>query len=108
MPDTKHRVNTLALRKRLLIAESEINRNMAFEEGYAMADDFSTMLGKIKTFTGTAPVLLSLLSALTTLKPPPPEPTATKSSWLHKITMGTRIASSIMLLIESYKKNSTK
>jgi hypothetical protein len=76
-------MSQLQLRKRLLLAESELNRTQLAGELTAMTADFRTLANRAKSFSSilsTTAVLVAGLAAFWRSKPAAP---GEKSSWLQ-------------------------
>ena len=105
---TKSRVTPLELRKQLLIVESEINRVRLLEEWQTLADgvlSFADQAASIKTMASSIVPLVAGLVAFTGGKA---ASVASKSSWLHKVVSGARLASTIWLAFRSRGSHSEK
>jgi hypothetical protein len=100
----KLRVSPLESRKRLLIAESEINRARLLQEGQMLADGLSSLAARARSFSTIAASILSLgagLAAFTRCR----RAAATRSSLIQKIASGARLATTIWLLFRSRRSD---
>ena len=104
----KSRVNPLAARKQLLIAESEINRARLLQEWQTLAGEVSSVTARAKSFNGMAASILSLVAAVGAFTSSRPAPAAAQSSWLQKISNGVRLATNLWLMFRSRGSNSEK
>jgi len=89
------RLNPLALRKQLLIAESEINRAQLFQEWQALAHEVHDLAHRAKTIGAWASAAALLVAGLTAWRNGSPASGAAKPSWFQKILHGARLASTI-------------
>ncbi len=90
-------LNSLKLRKELLIAESEINRIQLLEEWQAITHevhDFSNRVKSVGSIVSAAAVIVAGASAFCRVKPQSTQP---KSSWFQSALKYARIAASIWL-----------
>ena len=95
----KSRLSPLELRKRLLIAESELNRAKLFEEWQTMAEGVHGLADRAKSIGTMASSTMSLLNGLVGGAGGKPVPGAAKSSWFQKLVSGARVASTIWLAL---------
>ena len=93
--------NPLALRKQLLIAESEVNRARLLQAGRTLADEVGHLADRAKSFHTMASSVLSVVAALGAFTRNPPAPAASTSSWFQKIAGGVRLASTIWLMFRA-------
>ena len=101
-------LNPLESRKRLLVAESEINRARLRQEWQTMAAgarDLADRAGSLKT---TAWSILPLVAGLAAFTNGKPEPAAAKSSWFDKVVRGARLTSTLWLMFRSRDSDSEK
>ena len=92
--ETSH-VNPLQARKRLLIAESELNRAQLSEEWQTMAHGARDLAHRAKTIAAWASAAALLVAGVTALRRDSLAPATAKSSWSQKILNGARLASTI-------------
>jgi hypothetical protein len=88
-------VSPLALRKQLLIAESELNRAQLSEEWHTMAHGARNLAHRAKAIAAWAPSAALLVAGLAALRRRKPAPAAKNSSWFQRILNGARLASTI-------------
>ena len=88
-------VSPLALRKQLLIAESELNRAQLSTDWQAMARGVSDLAHRAKAIAAWASSAALLVAGVKALRRGPPAPETAKSSWFQKILNGARAASTI-------------
>ena len=77
-------VSPLELRKRLLIAESELNRAELAEEWRTLTLGVRDLAHRAKIVAACASAATVLVAALRAARPRPPAPPA-KSSWFQKV-----------------------
>jgi len=87
-------MNALASRKKLLIAESELNRAHLVQEWLDVTNDVQALAHRVKTIGSLASVAASLISLLGWLRSPKPAPTGEKTSWVQTILKGAQLAGS--------------
>ncbi len=97
-------VSPLELRKRLLIAESELNRAQLAEEWQTMAHGVHDLAHRAKTIAAWASAAAFLVAGVTALRRGPPAPGPAKSSWFPKILEGARLASTIWSAFRSRRE----
>ncbi len=90
------RMNPLASRKKLLIAESELNRAQLVQEWQTMADDAHALVRKARIIGSWAPIAASLVAGLAFFRRKKESaPAAEKPSWLQTILKGAGLVSMI-------------
>ena len=89
------RVSPLESRKRLLIAESELNRAQLSEEWHTMTHGVRDLARRVKTIAAWASSAALLVAGLTALRRGPPAFGTPKPSWFQKLLNGARMASTI-------------
>ena len=95
---TSH-LSPLELRKRLLLAESDLNRAHLLEEWQTVARGLDGLAGRAKTVALWASSAALLLAVLRALRRGPPAPAAARSSWFQNILGGARLAWSTWLAL---------
>ena len=90
-------VNALELRKRLLIAESEINRVQLIENWQTMAEDVRGLAAGVKSISSLASVAAMLVTGVSALRRSKSASTTAKPSWLQSALKGARLAGSLWL-----------
>ena len=89
-------MNPLASRKKLLIAESELNRAQLVLEMEKMADQVHSLTDQAKTIGSFASATATLISGLASFRRKNKSaPAAEKSSWLQTILKGAGLVSTI-------------
>ncbi len=99
-------MNPLASRKKMLIAESELNRAH-------LAQELETIKGKFHSFANQAQTISTLASAVATLiaglasfrHKKESAPAAEKPSWLQTIVKGAGLVSTIWTAFRSQRRN---
>lgn len=92
-------MNQLALRKRLLVAESEINRVQLGRDTSDLCEAVRGLVGTTTTFGGIVSTGLSLVSSLTDDKRGSPASGAGLASWLGHLLSGAKIVSTIWRMV---------
>ena len=87
-------MNSLASRKQLLIAESELNRAQLVREWQTMAGEVHALTQKAKTVGGLASVA-TLLASLLFLRRNKPATTAVTSPWWQAARKGMGLLASL-------------
>jgi NADPH:quinone reductase-like Zn-dependent oxidoreductase len=87
----------LELRKRLLIAESELNRAQAVQECQAVTEGARSFLGRVKSVGSIASAAALLAAGVTAFRRAHAAHKAEKGSWLHLILKGAQAAAPIWL-----------
>ena len=90
-------LNPLESRKRLLIAESEINRAQLLDEWQAMTDGIHRLTDRVKSVSSLASAAAALVAGVSAFRRGKSVSTAAKPSWLQTILSGARLAGSIAL-----------
>jgi len=81
-------MNPLVSRKKLLIAESELNRAHLVHEYQELATEASALAGRFVNFTSLASAAMSLVAVLVSSKPA--TDASGKTSWWQKLLQGAR------------------
>jgi hypothetical protein len=87
------RLNPLASRKQLLIAESELNRVQLVQEWHAMADEARSLAYQARTLRSFASAAATLVAGLTSCRQKTAPPAAEKPSWGQTILKVTGLFS---------------
>ena len=88
-------LSPLESRRRLLLAESELNRARLSEEWQTMTHGVCRLAGRAQTMAALASSAALLVAGVRALRRGPPAPVTAKSSWYQRILDGARLASSI-------------
>jgi len=94
----------LASRKKLLVAESELNRAQLAQEWRAMSDDAHALAYRAGTIRALASMALTLVSSLVSLRQNGAAPAAEKASWLQTVLKGAQLAGSLWSEFRTPKK----
>jgi len=78
-------MNPLQSRKKLLVAESELNRAQFVQEWETMAEGIRSVAGHAKSFNEIASSTAVLVAALASFWRPKPAQTGSKTSWLRTV-----------------------
>ena len=81
-------MNPLASRKKLLIAESELNRAQLIRDWRTMTDEVHALTSQARTIGSFASAAASLVTGLLSFRHKQPAPVAEKPSWWKIILQG--------------------
>ena len=98
-------MNPLESRKRLLVAESELNRAQLTQEWRAMATGIRTLTDRAKSFGSIAPAVGLLVAGLAAFRRGQRAPADPKLSWLQTILKGAGLVSTIWLAFRPQGRN---
>ena len=96
-------MNPLQSRKKLLLAESELNRAQLVQEWRTLAGDVHALTESAKTIGFIASAAASLVVGLSAFRHKTPEPAAKKTSWLQTILRGAELAGSLWTRFRSQR-----
>ena len=99
------RLNPLASRKQLLIAESELNRAQLVEEWQAMTDGVRSVADRTRTISSVASAAVSLIAGLASFRRSKCVDADVKPSWLQTILKGAGLISSLWLAFRSQERD---
>jgi hypothetical protein len=105
MSGKNFRMNPLQSRKRLLIAESELNRAQLVQEWRTMADTVHSLANQARTISSLASVAASLIAGLASFRRKKSALAAEKSSWLQTILKGAQLAGSLWSEFRSSRRD---
>jgi len=88
-------MNPLQSRKKLLLAESELNRAQLVQELDIVADDFYSLADRARTFATFASATASLVSIITSFRRKTSVPATEKPSWLQTILKSAPLIGSL-------------
>ena len=91
-------VNALESRKRLLVAESELNRAELLQGWRTLSGEVCGVVERAWSLASSARCGLAGLAAFTSDRS---APASSKSSWFHKAIAGVRLASMIWLALRA-------
>lgn len=86
-------MNPLESRKKLLLAESELNRAQLVEEWRTLAGEVHALTEQAKTVGAIASATASLVTGLLSFRRQKPAPVDEKPSWLQTIVKGAGLVS---------------
>ena len=90
----------LEARKRLLLAESEINRELLAQEWQTVSAGARSVTQEIGRFSGLAVSLAALAAAsFSVVRKSKPKPAAEKFSWLSLVVKGIRLGFSLWTIL---------
>jgi hypothetical protein len=87
-------MSPLASRKKLLVAESDLNRAQLSQEWRAMTDDAHALAYRAGTIRSLATMSLTLVSSLLSLRQKSDASAPKKTSWLQTVLKGAQLAGS--------------
>jgi len=99
------RLNALASRKQLLVAESELNRAHLLHELDTLAGEIHSLANQAKTVGSIASAVASLVAGLTSFCPRPPAAAAERQSWWQTITKVARTVSTFWVACRTQPKS---
>jgi len=94
-------VNPLQVRKELLVAESELNREQLIEEWQAMTEGVRTWRARVKTVGSLASAAALLVAGVSAVRRRGASSNGAKSSWLETALKGAKIAGSVWLALRA-------
>ena len=104
----KHpRMNSLASRKQLLIAESELNRAQLVQEWQTVAGEVQAMAEQARTIRSIASSVATLVTGLSSLRHKISAPAAEKTSWWQTILKGAVAVGSFWSEFRSSRREET-
>ena len=89
------RMNPLTSRKKLLVAESELNRAQLVQAWQTMADEGRALADQARTVRSLVSAAASLVAGLASLRRKKSAPAAEKTSWLQTIIKSAGLVSTI-------------
>ena len=95
------RVNPLESRKRLLVAESELNRAQLAQEWVALAAGVRTLTHRAKSFGSIASAAALLVAGLAAFRHRKVLPAEEKPSWFQTVLKGAQLANAIWLALRA-------
>jgi hypothetical protein len=91
------RLNPLESRKRLLVAESELNRAQLAREWVALTAGARTLTGRVKFFGSIASAAALLVAGLGAFRRGKRADVGVKPSWIQTVLKGAQVAGSLWL-----------
>lgn len=99
------RINPLESRKRLLIAESELNRAQMLQEWQAMTEDARSFGARMKSIGSLASAAALVVAGVSAFRRGKSETAAAaKPSWLQTALNGAKLAGSVWLAFRSRRQ----
>ena len=89
------RMNSLESRKKLLIAESELNRAQLVQEWQTMTDEAHLLVNQARTLRSMASAAAVLINGVASLRHKKSALAAEKPSWLQTIVKGAGLISTV-------------
>jgi hypothetical protein len=94
-------MNPLTSRKKLLVAESELNRAQLVREWQSMAGDVHALTKQARTIGSLASAAASLMAGLASFRRNKTTPVVEKPSWLQTLFKGAGLVSTIWQMFRS-------
>ena len=94
-------MNSLESRKRLLLAESELNRAQLVEDMAALRGNVRALMDHVKTVGSIASSVAVLMAGLAAFRRPKPASAESKPSWLQTIFKGASLISTLWMAFRS-------
>ncbi|HEY5041489.1 MAG TPA: hypothetical protein VIK53_05745 [Verrucomicrobiae bacterium] len=88
-------MNTIASRKKLLVAESELNRAQLVQEWQTMTGETHALINQARTLRSLASAAAVLINGVASLRRKKSVPAAEKPSWLQTIVKGAGLISTV-------------
>ena len=98
-------MNTLATRKQLLLAESELNRVQLGREMAELRAGIRTLTGRAQSFTSIVSSVAVVVSALAAFRRGKSADAGAKPSWPQTILKGAGLISSLWLAFRSQERD---
>ena len=98
------RLNPLESRKKLLVAESEINRVRMQEEWHAMTDGIRSLADRVRSVSSLAPAAALLVAGVSAFRCGKSVSMGAKPSWFQSALKGARMAGSIWLAFRARQR----
>jgi len=89
------RMNALESRKKLLLAESELNRAQLVEDWQTMTDEARSLVNQARTLRSMTSAAAVLINGVASLRRKKSAPAAEKPSWLQNIVKGAGLISTV-------------
>lgn len=86
-------MNTLASRKKLLLAESDLNRAQLAQEWRTLAGDVHALTESARTVGSIATAVATLVAGLSSFRHKKTAPAAAKPSWWQAVLKGAGVVS---------------
>jgi hypothetical protein len=94
-------MSALASRKKLLIAESELNRVQLVQELETIKGEFHALANQARTITSLASAAATLIAGVAALRRKKSPPAEEKPSWLQTVVKGAGLVSTIWAAFRS-------
>jgi len=98
-------MNPLELRKQLLIAESELNREQLIQDWQALADEANTLAEQAQTIRSLASATASLVSGIASVRRKMSTPPGEKLPWWQTLLKGAGVVSSFWTAFRTRPKS---
>ena len=104
MPGKNSRMNLLQSRKKLLIAESELNRAQLVQDWQAMTGNVHALASKARTIGFLASAAATLVAGVASFRRAKPVDSGVKPSWGKTILKGAQLAGSLWSVFRTRPK----
>jgi hypothetical protein len=98
-------MNPLESRKRLLIAESELNRAQLAREWAAMTADVRSITSRARSFGAITSAAALLVAGLVAVRRSKAADANAKPSWWQTLFRGTRLVSTVWLALRAKRRD---
>jgi uncharacterized membrane-anchored protein len=105
MPGKITLINPLESRKRLLIAESELNRAQLVGDITALTEGVHTFTGRAKSLGSIAAAAAALVAGLAAFRRNKSAEAPAKPSWFQTVVKGTKLVSSLWMALPARNHN---
>ena len=105
MSGKKTNLSALESRKRLLIAESEINREQLVLEWQATVNGVHSLAAQARYFTSFASAGALLMATVAAFRRNKANPASGKPTWFQTVVKGAKVAASIWLAFRARPKS---
>ena len=89
------RVNPLALRKQMLVAESELNRSHLIQDWQMVKCEVHSLVNQARTVSSIASAVANLVAGLSSLRQKKSATAAEKPSWWQTLLKGAGVVSTL-------------
>lgn len=101
-------VNPLALRKQLLIAESEINRAQLVQDGEILLNGIRAVTTKARSVGSMASVAALLVAGLVAVRRKRADSVTAKVSWLQTLLKGAKVIAPLWFAFRRARKENSE
>ncbi len=101
-------MNPLESRKKLLLAESELNRAQLVQDWRTLKGEAQALTAQAKTMSVIASAAASVVTGLLSFRHQKPAPVAGKTSWLQTVLKGAELVGSLWTKLRSQRGDETE